>query len=584
MKKLALIAVLVLVGFVLAVLFSGDEGESEDPGVTAPTNERANSDNLRTAEPLPDALTFEIKQTDLIRDTSREGAISDFHLRHGELGYVDFATTFWDRDPHSIVALLQQYSEYTGAGPLFDIEIKYAREREIGSGFESGPIAYSVRYQQFINGIPTEAEGTISFDESGKVRGFHGRLFDLDAAVVGDVIVQESEAGSLARDAVDQLVQSRDGPLRGADGPFRVGIDSTDKFIYALPREDEDHVRIRPEWRIYVTTVSELGFIDTVLVSVDAETGEIVRMEEGVSDHDSPVFKLYKASHHGCQTTTCPTINFRVCDGRSAQRATCDSVLTPRHKIYGQRKNGTWGCIARNLDGSINTAKCEEPQYKKPLTLAREVIDYVCSLSSEHLDDLHSTGRPIDILVNAPAGIVAAGSGKFYPTTNAIAFGATVGRPGNEWNPAMSKRMVAHETFHAIARDTGDIRHGLVSGMDAIYVNARDYSNWWYGGKNLALPQRFSGTDKHSVAGNVMYRLSSKVSRDKAIELALQVERERLASMNDFRIALTSIGGDENIRHFHSEAQHLSGGDFSPELERSIAPGGVRAVLFGVRA
>ena len=26
------------------------------------------------------------------------------------------------------------------------------------------------------------------------------------------------------------------------------------------------------------------------------------------------------------------------------------------------------------------------------------------------------------------------------------------------------------------------------------------------------------------------------------------------------------------------------GGDFSPELERSIAPGGVRAVLFGVRA
>ena len=37
-------------------------------------------------------------------------------------------------------------------------------------------------------------------------------------------------------------------------------------------------------------------------------------------------------------------------------------------------------------------------------------------------------------------------------------------------------------------------------------------------------------------------------------------------------------------RHFHSEVQHLSGGDFSPELERSIAPGGVRAVLFGARA
>ena len=46
----------------------------------------------------------------------------------------------------------------------------------------------------------------------------------------------------------------------------------------------------------------------------------------------------------------------------------------------------------------------------------------------------------------------------------------------------------------------------------------------------------------------------------------------------DIRFAIQDIQ-----RGFHSEVQHLSGGDFSPGLEGSIASCGVRAAPFGVR-
>ena len=39
-----------------------------------------------------------------------------------------------------------------------------------------------------------------------------------------------------------------------------------------------------------------------------------------------------------------------------------------------------------------------------------------------------------------------------------------------------------------------------------------------------------------------------------------------------------------STRHFHSEVQHLSDGDFSPDSQRSIAPGGVWAAVFATRA
>ena len=271
MKKFVVIGVSLLAAVaVLAYVFLGDRpADMGDTSHAAPAETRGLSESPapissstavgEKADPAAKAITGQESWR-----TTKSGVKTEFYLYKGEIGYVDVDSVVEDRNPYSVVALLQEHDAYTGAGQLLELEIEW-----VGHHTKS----YDVEFLQMIGGIPTEARGSLGFGPSGVVSWVDGDLFDPEAAGVGNIIIQQAEAEAIAQEAAVHFTEPRRGPF----------IESNESLIVE-PEVEElryspmtgDASRLRAEWLVAVMTYQPF---DDLVVSVDAETGEVIRIE-----------------------------------------------------------------------------------------------------------------------------------------------------------------------------------------------------------------------------------------------------------------------------------------------------------------
>ena len=436
----------------------------------------------------------------------------------GEIGYVDAVSIVQERDPYSVVALLQTHHAYTGADESLELEIESTRRTHRG---------YIADFFQRIGGMPTEARGSVSFDSSGAVYTVYGDLFDPKAAVPGDVVIQQAEAEAIAYEAAIRFVEPRRGPFIESNEPLIVEPEVEELRYNATPDATN---RLRPEWRVAVMTYQPF---DDLVVSVDAKTGEVVQIKSRLRRHGR--------RKHSCQQAECPAVEFRVCDGSTATRESCSSTTLPDTTIYGQRDDGTWGCVLRDENGDIDDAKCDEPQYaryKTALANTRDLVDYVCSLSGEYLEGVGRDGV-IDIMVDAPERLVDKGAAEYATRTKAILLGGVYRERDWSFDPATDKATVTHEAIHALTKGSGDIEEGLVYSMEALHMRGQD-SRWQAGARRDG--QVIYRGNKTDVVGNAMYRIYKKSkNKDQVFQFALEVEIKRPTSLYGFREALIKV-------------------------------------------
>lgn len=193
-----------------------------------------------------------------IRYTNKSGAETEFELYLGEIGYVDVYSILQDRNSHSIVALVQHHRAYTGAGELLELEI----ESTGGT-----PERYNARFIQVIEGAPTQARGSVSFDSSGAVHSVYGSFLDTQSKGSGNVVIVQAEAESIALEAARRFSESR--RAESAE-PLKMEASPGELRYVAVPDTGN---ALRAEWRV---PVSIYGPPFSVEVVVDAQTGNIV--------------------------------------------------------------------------------------------------------------------------------------------------------------------------------------------------------------------------------------------------------------------------------------------------------------------
>ena len=122
--------------------------------------------------------------------SDKKGALTYFDLAYGEIGYVDVNALMRDRDPYSVVSLLQDHYDLTGAGEWLELDAGATKENKIWG--------YRTRFTQLIGGIPTQWGGTVLFSPDGTVGVVHGDLVNPEALLANNAIVLRPEAESIA--------------------------------------------------------------------------------------------------------------------------------------------------------------------------------------------------------------------------------------------------------------------------------------------------------------------------------------------------------------------------------------------------
>ena len=249
--------------------------------------------------------------------TTKSGAITEFYLGDGEIGYVDVDSVVRNRNPYSVVALLQEHDAYTGASQLLELEIDWV---------DQYAKSYDVEFFQVIGGVPTEARGSLGFDASGVVSWVDGDLFDTEAAEADNILILQSEAEAIAHEAAVRFVDPRRAPFAERGKPLRIEVMPAE-LRYAEPPHASN--ALRAEWRVVVSTFSPT---DVVEVLVTAQKGQIVGMQSLVQD---------VAAQTGC--TGCTGLKFRVCDGAEAQIR-----LPPGRVIHAPAADAQQNALARH--------------------------------------------------------------------------------------------------------------------------------------------------------------------------------------------------------------------------------------------
>ncbi len=530
MKKFAVIGVSLLAALaVLTYVFSADHSDdAEDTNEDAPAETRGiPSDDPTAAAHAPEATVEEQERTveEAIARIAPEnyrhesmGAETDFRLFGGEIGYVDADSILQDRDPYSIVALLQQHRAISGAGELLELEIESTGETHRG---------YSADFVQVIGGTSTEARGSVGFYTSGAVYALSAELLDPEAARVGNIVILQAEAEAIAHEAAARFVEPRRGPFVESNETLIVDAE-VKELRYNLVVDDAS--RIRAEWLVWVSTYYPF---DEFLISIDTETGEVVDIERTLK--------------HRRRQSNCPSVKFRVCDGSTATRESCNSTTLPNTTIYGEREDETWGCVLRDENGNIDETKCNESEYARhntALANARDVMDYVCSISGEYLEGVGRDGV-VDILVDAPESLVDKGDAEFSSRTKAILLGGIYREKDWSFDPATDKATVTHEAIHAITKGGGSIEEGLVYSMEALHMGGQD--GRWEAGARRQGQVIYQGNEQ-DVAGNAIYRIYKRVganSKDEVFRFALEVGKKKTTSLYGFRRVLVEVAEDQ---------------------------------------
>ena len=430
MKKFAVIGVSLLVALaVLAYVFLADRSaDTENPKEAAPSETL--SDNSASAassgsdggEKADAALQSILEEP--IRYSAKSGAKTEFDLDRGEIGYVDMDSILQDRDPYSIVALLQQHRAHTDAGELLELEIESARRTHRG---------YIADFFQLIGGVPTEARGSVSFDASGAVYTVYGDLFDPEAAEVGNIAIQQAAAEAIAREAAVRFVEPRRAPFAERGKPLRIdGL--TAELRYAVDPEAGNS--LRGEWRVVVGTFSPT---DDVEVLVSAKDGRIVGMESLIQRVDAQ--------------PACSELTFRVCNGIGAVKWSW-SPLSGTTPVFDDGE-----CVAVEAENW----RCEDSNFTIPRDVADAAREYVDALGTEYLEGLGGTEGRIDILINVDHDEFSGNeAGLWRSRDQAILIRKPFfhSESGELIRPAEDSTVTAHELFHAATVGHGKIEHG----------------------------------------------------------------------------------------------------------------------------
>lgn len=219
--------------------------------------EQEQKSDTRSA-PAPDARPLK-------RESDTKGDGTDFTLNHGDIGYVDVRSVMQDRDPYSIVALLQAHEDLTGAGDSLEITIENISENDIWG--------QEVRYRQVIEGEPVRQGGKVFFSSDGAVTRLWGNLINTQSLSAGDILILPPEAEAIALDAAARYAENlKSGRPEWSDLPVTLTAHPAESF-YDL---DSDSKLVR----LWIVEVRIRGpRPDYVRVAMSPETGEVVRMD-----------------------------------------------------------------------------------------------------------------------------------------------------------------------------------------------------------------------------------------------------------------------------------------------------------------
>lgn len=270
MKRFAVIGIMVLVAIMVLTYFQVAGRSADIEKINEAASSEALAEDLSDAEPpvssgkeKSDAAAQLIPE-DQIRYSEKSGAKTSFELDLGEIGYVDVYSILQDRNPYSIVALVQNHRAYTGAGDVLELGI----ESTGGS-----PERYNARFVQVIDGAPTEARGSVSFDSSGLVHAIYGSLLDTQMVGTGNVVIAQAEAEAVAVEAARRFLESRRDEVAESGQPLKMeALPGELRYVTATDTGNA----LRAEWRV---PVSIYGPPFIVQVLVDAKTGKVVSVK-----------------------------------------------------------------------------------------------------------------------------------------------------------------------------------------------------------------------------------------------------------------------------------------------------------------
>ena len=234
------------------------------------------------------------------RESVKKGAQRHFSLWRGEIGYVDVPSLMNDLDTYSVVAVLQEHAELTGADESLEIVTHGVYENELWG--------YEAQFAQVIEGVETGWVGNILFSADGQVSAISGKLVSARALSVNSVVVLAPEAETIALEAADYYAETIPDRPEWSDTPVRLEVLPA-AMLYELDENDALH-RV---WRVPVS-ISGPKF-DNVEVVVSAESGRIVRMESVVKEQAS-----------ACSEYPCDEVTIRVCDANGGMIYSCDDA------------------------------------------------------------------------------------------------------------------------------------------------------------------------------------------------------------------------------------------------------------------
>ena len=262
---------------VLAYVFlSGEREGPELPAETEspPTAESADSGGLGGAKPPPESQAGFASPTPAPEDrpperkSERKGDLTRFSLTHGDIGYIDVNSILRDRNPYSIVDLLQAHGELTGAGDSLEIRIDRISENEIWG--------QEVMFTQMIEGRPTNEVGTVFFSPSGAVTWARGRIIDTRGLKPGGILVLAPEAEAIARDAAARHAAT----LEPENPEWRdLPVTITPSAAEIRYERDPSYKLVRT-WRVGVGIGGPVA--TSLWVSVSPETGEVTQVKSAV--------------------------------------------------------------------------------------------------------------------------------------------------------------------------------------------------------------------------------------------------------------------------------------------------------------
>ena len=266
------------------------------------------------------------------RESVKKGAQRRFSLRRGEIGYVDVPSLVNDLDTYSVVAVLQEHAELTGADESLEIVTHGVYENERWG--------YEAQFAQVIEGVETGWVGNILFSADGQVSAIRGKLVNTRVLSVNSVVILAPEAEAFALEAAAYYAETIPDRPEWSDTPVRLEV-LPSAMLYELDENDALH-RL---WRVPVS-ISGPKF-DNVEVVVSAESGRIVRMESVVKEQAS-----------ACSEYPCDDVTFRVCDANGGMIYSCDdassTTVRPANQSAQQIAADALNAIRSNSTAHIN--------------------------------------------------------------------------------------------------------------------------------------------------------------------------------------------------------------------------------------